>query len=115
MPHSWKEYKTAPGDGGKLKNYNPPERFNHAKEYLVAHYPKDPPDGDGQSCDIYELRMPARFYRLVVHPDPDSIGRPGLPVQISTGSGPEMRNLLASLAEGISEGMICVYLAEEAQ
>ncbi len=72
--------------------------------HRVAEYPKRTPGG--QSCDIYEVRMPARFYRLVARESTNSAGDvvPGWSLQ--TGSGDEMAKLMIALAKAANEGMV---------
>lgn len=79
------------------------EQLQHGEDVLVAKYPKDK-DGDGQSVDVFCCAMPARFYTLVVSPDPDSLGRHQEGYKISTGSS--CHELAAKLAEAIAGGMV---------
>lgn len=79
------------------------EELPHGEDVLVAKYPKDK-DGDGQSVDVYCCAMPARFYRLVVASEPNSIGDDQEGFQITTGSS--CHELAAKLAEAIAGGMV---------
>lgn len=85
--------------------YSPPERFEHGNHYPVATYRKEE-GGDGQDAVICECRLPARFFRLEVLPDKDSLGndRPGF--ALSTGSGDEAGRLMVAIAKAAAEGMV---------
>lgn len=82
------------------------ERLEHATETLIAQYPKDPPDGDGQSVEVWCEACPARFYRLVVAAEPNSLGKPQKAFSLQTGSGDKCAKLAAAMAEAISIGML---------
>lgn len=81
-----------------------PSKFEHGEDALVAKYDKHPPDGDGQSVEVYCCALPARFYRLRVLAGPNSIGevRPGF----SVGTGSSQEELAASIAKAIADGML---------
>lgn len=49
------------------KRYCGPETFTHGGWHLVCRVEKRK-GGDGQPCEIYEGRMPARFFKLVALP-----------------------------------------------
>lgn len=87
-----------------VPGYAPPEQFPHADWVLVAKCPKSQQDGDGQSVDVYECRWPATFFRMVVHPDADSMGEAQHPVVITTGSG--AHEAVEKLVDCITSGMI---------
>lgn len=100
-------YEVKPEDRAPFGPYwKGPEWFTHGDWHIVAEYPKDPEDGDGQVVRLHECRMPARFYKIEALPTPNSVGevRPGF--SISTGSGTEMLELAVRLAKKVSRGMI---------
>jgi len=66
---------------------------------LIARYPRNPVNGDGQDVDVYCAAMPAEFFQI--HALPGN-GKPEF--TLSTGSG--MEKLVAEIAEAISEGML---------
>lgn len=86
------------------EHYTPPERFGHGDWHKVAEYPKTAEDG--QPCEIYESRLPARFFKLVVLASPNSINdaQPGF--ALSTGSGDEVGELMVQLAKAVAGGMV---------
>lgn len=86
--------------------YQPPEKFEHGKEYLVAQYEKDPDNGDGNPVEIYESRWPARSFKLIALDSTNSLGEliPG--GVLSTGSGDEVGRLMVTLAQEIVRGMV---------
>lgn len=66
--------------------------------------------GDGQSVTIQECAMPARFFRLVVDPSPNSIGNAQSGYIINTGSlCRDISTVLAPMARLIADGMIGFY------
>lgn len=79
--------------------------FVHGEWKRVAHVPKAPVAGDGQPVDIYECRMPARFYKMVVLEADNSIGKRNPGGVISSGSGEDMGRLFYRLALKFAEGM----------
>lgn len=81
-----------------------PDQFEPHKETLVATYPKNPPDGDGQSVNVYCTAAPARFYTIRTQAGEDSMGYPQPGFTLSTGSSEQ--NLAAAIAEAISKGML---------
>ena len=91
--------------------YKPPRKFEHGKEYLVAELKKDPPHGDGQDVQIFECRMPARFFKMVALPSPNSIGEPQTSFKVSTGSGGEVAELLVQFANAVTTGMMSIDVA----
>jgi hypothetical protein len=70
-------------------------------------------DGDGQDCELYELRMPARFYKLIVLPGLNSIGELQPGYEVITGSGLQMGILLMWIAREVARGMIGFRLADK--
>lgn len=70
---------------------------------VIASYPGS---GDGYNVEVHCSAMPARFYKVVALPTPDSCGteRPGF--ALSTGSGTAMAELAACMAEEIATGML---------
>ena len=86
--------------------YKPPKRFPHGDNVLVAVVPKDPPDGDGHTCHVYECRLPATFYMVHVLPDSNSVAEPSKGFCLSTGSGRDMGELVGQIAIAASRGMI---------
>jgi hypothetical protein len=84
----------------------PPQQFRHFEWELVAKIPKR--GGDGQDVEVYELRAPSRFYKLVALPGENSIGKSQKSFTVSTGSGDQMGELIATMALAVSEGMISV-------
>lgn len=87
-------------------NFTPPETFRHGEDELIAKL-KSEKDDDGYDVEIYELRMPATFWKIKVLPTRNSIDelRPGF--EISTGSGgDEMLSLVIRIAEQINDGMM---------
>lgn len=86
------------------EQYAPPEKFEHGEWHKVAEYPKT--TGDGQACEIYECRMPARFFKLVALDSANSIDKPRAGFALSTGSGDGVGTLMVSLAKAIADGMI---------
>lgn len=99
--------------GEILKYYNPPEVFPHGPWALVASLPKNPPDGDGHACEIYECRVPARFFRLVVLPGKNSMGEISPGWAMSTGSGDEAGKLIVQIAKAVTEGMLGLEFGKE--
>lgn len=100
-----------------IQYYKPPRTFRHGEWELVATIPKN--GNDGQPVEIWECRLPARFFRLVALPASytykiDKRRGPGKrtvtvhrkPGVLSTGSGDERGQLMVDLALEISEGMV---------
>jgi hypothetical protein len=91
----------------KINEYlKPPQQFRHFEWELVAKIPKR--GGDGHDVEVYELRAPTRFYKLVALPGENSIGKLQKSFTVSTGSGDQMGELIATMALAVSEGMISV-------
>lgn len=85
--------------------YCGPATFKHGEWRTVAKVPKIT-GGDGQDVEIQECRLPARFYRLIACPGPNSVGRQQKGFVLSTGSGYEMGELIVRIAKEIGKGMI---------
>lgn len=84
------------------KSYAPPLRFEHGKTELVA---KLEPEGDGQTVEIYETRLPARFFTVVgIERHDGGYDRPAF--TITTGSGDEVGALAVEIAIAAAQGMI---------
>ncbi len=86
--------------------YCGPAEFSHGEWYKIADIHKT--SGDGYDVEIHECRMPARSFKLVVKPGPDSIGemRPGF--ALSTGTGDAVGALLVAVAKQVARGMIAL-------
>lgn len=69
---------------------------------LVRSYPKT--CEDGQPVNLYECRMPARFYRIAAMASADSVSAPMAGFTLETGSG--CRELAESIAKAIAGGML---------
>lgn len=87
---------------GYLVEENPV--LNHAEDTLIARFPKDPPNGDGQPVEVYCSAWPAEFFEIRALKAKNSIGKTKKPFKITTGSG--MSNLAREIAEAIAEGML---------
>lgn len=99
-------YDSRPNDGdrfGPLGStlYHPPSRFEPYKWYPVIELFKDA-KSDGFNVTIMELRAPARFYRVVVHPTRNSVGTPCPGITLGTGSSAE--KLAWTIATAFREG-----------
>jgi hypothetical protein len=81
--------------------YQPPAEFKHGQDTLVA---KLPAETDGREVHIYELRMPARFYRIHVPASNDWAGKPQPAFTLGTGSGQDQ--LVVDIAKAIATGML---------
>ena len=81
--------------------YKPPQRLPYGEMCLVSQLKNQ---GDGHDVNIYEARMPARFYKIEALPARKYTGelKPGF--SLSTGSGVE--DLVEHIAVAISEGML---------
>lgn len=86
--------------------YDPPVQFEHGKWHRVLRIEKDPIDGDGQTVEIDECRMPARFFRLRALADVNSVGDPNPAFVFATGSGDDMDHLVVQMARAIAGGML---------
>lgn len=85
--------------------YHPPAWFQPWTWALVAELPKVP-DSDGYDVQIYEMRCPPNFYRLVALPTKDSMGQERAGFAMSTGSGEAMARLIGQIAKAIARGML---------
>lgn len=85
------------------KHYCAEGPFVHGEEKLIARYAKEK-GGDGHDVEVYETRLPARFFRIMAIETRNSVGgfKPGF--NLETGSGQEQ--LAADIALAISEGML---------
>lgn len=90
--------------------YCPPEKFSHGDWHKVAVYEKGE-GGDGQTVEIDESRLPARFFRIRGLPSQNSIGEPVPGFEVTTGSS--MEKLAHEIALAASEGMLCVHSNKE--
>lgn len=81
-----------------------PERLEAWEWTLVAKYPKDPEDGDGQDVEVYVSAGPARFFKIVALEGLNSIGGNLQGFSLATGSG--CGEWAANTAKMISEGML---------
>lgn len=83
------------------KDYNPPSTFQHGKKELVAFLKSE---GDGQDVELYEQRMPARFFEIKILPKATSDGQIKKGFTLSSGSG--QGELVARIAKAIAKGML---------
>ncbi len=81
-----------------------PDRYAHWEKTLVARYPKDTEEGDGQPCEVYCTAAPARFYTIKVLQADDSMGKSQSPWALAFGSG--SHDLVATMAKAIAQGMV---------
>lgn len=81
-----------------------PNKFECGVDTLIAQVAKQ--SEGGQSVDVYCCARPARLLRLVVAPDPDSVGNPQPGYEVELGSG--MTQLAVDLVTAITGGMIAV-------
>lgn len=84
--------------------YKPPARFEHGEWHKIAEISKARPDGDGFAVEIYELRMPARFFKVEALASLDSMKRSRPGFTLSTGSGDDMGALCVRMALAIADG-----------
>jgi hypothetical protein len=85
--------------------YRPPSKFRHNEWELVADLPKIK-DDDGYPVRIYEMRMPARFYKVEMLDTVNSCGESKKGFAISTGSGDKCGRLAVEFALEAQRGMI---------
>ena len=86
--------------------FEPPEKFEHWKETLIAKINSDG-DSDGYDVEIYETRAPARFFKIKVLPTKNSVGEIKGGFSVSTGSGgDDMLKFVSQIADKIVNGMI---------
>jgi len=81
-------------------------RVEHGKLTLIAKYPKNPADGDGQSVEVYCYAAPAEFFTIKALGDKNSYSENKTVFTLETGSG--MAYLSAQIAQAISEGMLVI-------
>ena len=79
--------------------------FSDREWHKVAFFPKTE-GSDGQPCEIWELRMPARFYKLKALESTNSVDEMVPAWALSTGSGMDMAMLMIQLALKTAQGMI---------
>jgi hypothetical protein len=84
-----------------------PKKFAHGREELIAVYKKHQ-GGNGQDVEVFCTAMSARFYRLHVKPSTGSVDNARQAFGMSTGSGHQMGQLAARMAEAIADGMLSV-------
>jgi hypothetical protein len=85
---------------GKLYEH-PKDGFENGQEYLIATVKGQ---GDGQTVEVYEIRLPSRFFILKVQPGNNSIGEPQEPYEVGTGSGEA--EFVGQIAIAIANGML---------
>ena len=81
--------------------YKPPKTFQHGKWEIIATLKKT--HEDGLDAEVYECRLPAASFKVVVKAGTDSVGNP---TTGSTGSGEDMGELCGMIARAASEGML---------
>lgn len=81
--------------------YIAPDKFIHGVAAKVAEYKGN---DDGQSCEVWETRIPARFFEVRVLPGKNSVGEVQHGYSLETGSS--MGQLANDVAKAIAEGMI---------
>ncbi|NBT36090.1 MAG: hypothetical protein EBT03_11260 [Betaproteobacteria bacterium] len=86
------------------KAYKPPKTFRHGEWEIIATLKKK--HEDGLDVEVYECRLPARSFKVVVKDGTNSVGNPTKGFTLSTGSGEEMGELCGLIAKAASEGMI---------
>ena len=79
------------------------DKLDHCKEQRIAVYKAS---GDGQDVEVYVKAYPSRFYKIKALGGVNSTGDSFDEYTLSTGSGPDMRRLSATIAQAISEGML---------
>jgi len=89
---------------GNLVEENP--TLQHGEDTLIARFPKDPPDGDGQPVEVYCCAMPAEFFTIKALKARNSVNKPQKPFEITTGSG--MSEVVRVIAGEIAQGMLKV-------
>jgi len=95
-------YISKRGDMPSLgKAYNPPAKFQHGKQELVAFLKSE---RDGQDVELYEVRMPARFFEIKVLSRTTSEGKVKKGFILSSGSG--QGELVVRIAKAIAKGML---------
>jgi hypothetical protein len=104
-PNDWYVGNPADDPIGLQGLYHPPTEFRPWEWELVITLPKLP-KSDGYDVQIYEMRSPAQFYRLVALPTKNSVGVEKSGWALETGSGDEMARLIGQIAQAASTGMI---------
>jgi hypothetical protein len=87
------------------------DHYPHGTWHVVARIQKS--GTDGQSVEIDECRMPARFFRLRALADVNSVGKQVPAFALSTGSGDGMGRLMVALGRAIAEGMVGLAREED--
>jgi ribonuclease BN (tRNA processing enzyme) len=77
--------------------------YEHGTEHKIAELKSEKTD-DGRDVNIYETRMPARFFKIEALDTPNSIGVINKGFTLSTGSGAD--KLAFCIARAIQEGML---------
>jgi hypothetical protein len=78
--------------------------LEHAKETLIAKYPKQPSDGDGQDVEVYSVAFPAKLYIIKALKGVTSVNRNKRGFSLETSFGES--KLSSKIAEAISTGML---------
>jgi hypothetical protein len=86
------------------KAYKPPKTFRHGEWEIIATLKKK--NEDGLDAEVYECRLPARSFKVVVKDGTNSVGNATKGFTLSTGSGEEMGELCGMIAKAASEGML---------
>lgn len=89
--------------------YRGPDKFIHGEWHQIAIL--EPVSSDGYRVAIEECRLPARFFRIVALPTPDSMNRARPGFILSTGSGDEMGKWATMTAKHIANGMVSLEAA----
>ena len=83
-----------------------PNKFVYGEKILVARFSKRI-GGDGQSVEVYESRLPARFWHIRVAAGYNSAGETQEAWGLATGSGDDKdAELVVQIAKRIAQGML---------
>jgi len=82
------------------------QTFEHGVYQLVARVPKAFPSGDGYNVEIWEARLPARFYEIRVQSTANSVGEVRSGGVLSTGSGQNCGALALTISTAFAEGFL---------
>jgi hypothetical protein len=93
-------------------HYKPPKKFQYGKWHRIVTLRKEK-RGDGGDAFIFECRMPARFFKVVVPDYENSVGEKKKGFTLQTGSGDEMGKLAMQIAHAASKGMLGLYEEDE--
>lgn len=99
-------YKTDREKETFVSRFCGPDVLPHGERTLVAYYPKNPKDGDGQPVKVYCCALPARFYIVEALPSTNSVGEEIAGFTLSTGSS--LDDWAAETAHQISQGMVAL-------